>query len=174
VRDLLIRDFRHKWCSDSEVVSESRARESKLAARDRRQGDDTDLDGIDAPGLERRVTETSAAIRDYTTVTIEHESSTEDDRSTNRKRENRRRGYWNRKQRRVDLTPTEVGATISIARTTSTSNITTTLRQRTRQAGFEAWRSHGYTLRPSRLRPNTGIGCHFRLVQARRSFLALT
>ena len=78
MRDLLIRDFRHKWCSDSEVVSESRARESKLAARDRRQRDDTDVDGIDATGLERRVTENWAASRDYTTAAIEHESSTED------------------------------------------------------------------------------------------------
>ena len=76
--DLLIRDFRHKWCCDSEVVSESRAWESKLAARDRRQRNDTDVDGIDATGLERRVTENSAASRDYTTATIEHESSTED------------------------------------------------------------------------------------------------
>ena len=64
--DLLIRDLRHKWCSDSDVISESRARERKLAARDRRQGDDTDLDGIDATGLEQRVTENWAAIRDYT------------------------------------------------------------------------------------------------------------
>jgi hypothetical protein len=78
VRNLLIRDFRYKWCSDSEVVSESRARESKLAARDRRQGDDTEVDGIDATGRERRVTENWAASRDYTTATIEHESSTED------------------------------------------------------------------------------------------------
>jgi len=73
VCDLLIRDFRHKWCSDSKVVSESRARESTLAARDRRQRDDTDVDGIDAMGLEN-----CAASRDYTTATIEHKSSTED------------------------------------------------------------------------------------------------
>jgi hypothetical protein len=41
-------------------------------------------------------------------------------------------------------------------------------------AGYEAVRSHGYTLRPSRLRPNTGIRCHQRLVEARLSFLRLT
>jgi hypothetical protein len=78
VRDLLIRDFCHKWCTDSEGDSESRAWASKLAARDGRQRDDTDLDGIDATGLEQGVTEKWAASRDYTTATIEHKSSTED------------------------------------------------------------------------------------------------
>jgi len=73
VCDLVIRDFRHKWCSDSEVVSECRARESKLAARDGRQPDDMEGNGIDATGLENW-----AASRDYTTATIEHESSPED------------------------------------------------------------------------------------------------
>jgi len=53
-----------------------------LSARDRRQGDDTDLDGLDAPGQERRVTETSAAIRDHTPVTIEPESSAEEHLAT--------------------------------------------------------------------------------------------
>ena len=76
--DLLIRDFRHKWCSDSEVISQCSARGSKLAARDRRQGDDTDSDGIHATGLERRVTETCAASRDYCTATIGQERNTED------------------------------------------------------------------------------------------------
>jgi len=78
VFDLLIWNFHHKWCSDSAVVSESRARESQLAARDSRQRDNMDVDGIDATGLEQRVTENWAANREYTTAIIEHESSTED------------------------------------------------------------------------------------------------
>jgi hypothetical protein len=78
VCDLLLQDIRHKWCSDLEVVSESSAQESKLAARDRRNRDDTDVDAQDTTGLERRFTEHCTASRDYTTATIEHESSTED------------------------------------------------------------------------------------------------
>jgi len=62
--DLVILDFRHTWCSDSEVLSESRARESKLAAKD-----DTDVDGIHVTGLERHVTENRAVSRHYTTAT---------------------------------------------------------------------------------------------------------
>jgi len=76
--DLLIWDFRYKWCADLEVVSECRARESKLAARDRQQRDDMEVEGIDVTGLEQRITENWAASRDYTSVIIEHESSTED------------------------------------------------------------------------------------------------
>ena len=79
--DLLILDFRHQWCSESAVVSESRARERKLAARDRQQRDNTDVDGIDAIGLKNW-----AASRDYTTATIEHESSTEDHEATTDRR----------------------------------------------------------------------------------------
>jgi hypothetical protein len=73
VCDLLIRDFSHEWCSDSEVVSERRARAYKLAATDRRQGDDTDVDESDVTGLENR-----APSRDYTTAIIEYEEIMED------------------------------------------------------------------------------------------------
>jgi len=73
VCNVVIRDLRHKQCSDSEVVSERRAPESKLAARHRQQGDNSDVDGIDATGLENW-----AASKDCTTATIEHDSSTED------------------------------------------------------------------------------------------------
>ena len=55
----------------------------------------------------------------------------------------------------------------------STSNITKSLCRCIRQAGLEAWTSRGYTMRPSRLRPNPGIRCHFRSVQARLSSSAL-
>jgi len=46
-RALLIPDIHQKWCPDSEVVSESRARESKLVASDRQQRDNMDVDGMD-------------------------------------------------------------------------------------------------------------------------------
>jgi len=70
VRDLITPDLRHKWWSDSEVVSESRARKSNLAARDRLLRDNTEVDGIDAMGLENWATS-----RDSTTAIIDHELS---------------------------------------------------------------------------------------------------
>jgi len=96
------------------------------------------------------------------------------DRLTNRTQENGRQRYWNHEPKHIDKTPIEVRATISITRTTPTSNLTTTLPQRTRQADLEAWRSYRYTLRPSWLWWNAGIRCHFHSVQVRLSFLALT
>ena len=117
--DILIWDFRLKWCSDSVVVSECRAREFKLGAGDRWQGDNTDLDGTDAMGLEWRVMEIWAAIRDYTSdnwTGIKHGGPPGNDRSMNSMRENQRRGYRNRKQKRVDLTPTKGGEPPSASR----------------------------------------------------------
>jgi hypothetical protein len=76
--NLLIQDIHHKWCSEWEVISQSRVRESKLATRDRRQRDDTEVVEIDSRGLEQHVTENWAASRDYTTATIILKSSMED------------------------------------------------------------------------------------------------
>ena len=45
---------------------------------------------------------------------LTHGGPLRNERSTNRTQENRRQGYWNHNQRRADLTPMEVGATISI------------------------------------------------------------
>jgi len=53
-------------------------------------------------------------------------------------------------------------------------NITTTLLQRPRQLGLDAWRSQNYTLRPSRLQPITGIRYYCHLVQEYQSLLPLT
>jgi len=71
-RDLLIREFLNKWCFDLVVNSESGARESKGAPRDRRLRDDKDVDGLDPTVLENWVVSW-----DNTTATMEHDSSTE-------------------------------------------------------------------------------------------------
>jgi len=51
---------------------ESTAWASMLAARDGRQHDNTDVNGLDPTGLDQWVMDNWAASRDYTTVKIAH------------------------------------------------------------------------------------------------------
>ena len=112
-----------------------------------------------------------------TSLTIEHESSRED--------------HWAKTDRRIAcgrikdedsgiasrytliwLLPRE-GCYHQHHQNHLTSNITKTLCPLIRQAALEAWRSHGYMLRPSWLRPNPGVRYHLHSVQARLLILVL-